>query len=90
MASDLLIAFVERRVLPLQGRPHPIFRMCGHYDPCWLCTKEMPTAEVARMVNEISDLKVSEGDRWFGKRPYCRNDPPPAISPSISYFDSDF
>ena len=47
MASDLLIAFVECRVLPLQGRPHPIFRMSGHRDPSQLCTKEMPTAEVA-------------------------------------------
>ena len=62
MASDLLIAFVKSRVLPLQGCPHPIFQMSGHHDPSRLCTKEMPTAEVARMVNDISDLKVSEGD----------------------------
>ena len=32
-ASDLLVAFVERRVLPLQGRPHLICRMSGHRDP---------------------------------------------------------
>jgi len=62
VASDLLIAFVERRVLPLQGRPHPIFQMSGHRDPSRLCTKEMPTTEVTRMGNEIFDLKVSEAE----------------------------
>ena len=90
MASDLLIAFIERRVLPLQGRPHLICRMSGHRDPSRLCTREMPTAEVARMVNEISDLKVSEGDWRYGKRPYSRDDPPPAVSPLISSFSSVF
>ena len=59
MASDLLIAFIERRVLPLQGRPHMICRMSGHHDPSRMCTKDMPTAEVGRMVNEITELKVS-------------------------------
>ena len=83
MASDLLIAFVERRILLLQGRPHPIFRMSGHRDPSRLCTKEMSTAEVASMVNEISDLKMSEGDWRYGKRPYSRHNPPPAVSSSF-------
>ena len=90
MASDLLIAFVERRVLPLQSLPHPFFRTGGHRDPCWLCTKGMPPAEVARMVNEISNLKVSEGAWRFGKRRYFRDNTPPAVSPSISSFSSDF
>ena len=35
-ASDLLVAFLTRRVLPLQGRPHLISRMSGHHDPCRL------------------------------------------------------
>lgn len=85
MASDLLVAFVERRILPLQSRPHPIFRMGGHRDPCRLCMKEMPPAEVARMVNEISDLKVSEGDCRYNKRPYSRDNPAPAVSPLIFF-----
>ena len=80
MASDLLITFVERRVLPLQGHPHLICRMSGHRDPSRLCTREMLTAEVARMVNEISDLKVSEGSWRFGKQSYSRDNPPPAVS----------
>ena len=69
VASDLLIAFVERRVLPLQSRPHLIFRMSMHRDPSRLCTKQMPTAEVACMVNEISDLKVLEVEWRYRKRP---------------------
>ena len=80
MASDLLVAFVERRVLSLQSRPHPIFRMGGHRDPCRLCTKGMPPAEVSRMVNEISDLRMSEKEWRYGKRPYSRHDPPPVVS----------
>ena len=75
-ASDLLVAFVERRVLPLQGRPHLICRMSGHRDPSRMCTRDMPTAQVAPMVNEISDLKLSEGSWRFGKRPYSRRRPP--------------
>ena len=81
-ASDLLVAFVMRRVLPLQGRPHLISRMSGHRDPCRLSTKEMSAAEVANLVNEISDLKL-EGSWQFGKQPYSRADPPPAVSSSI-------
>ena len=32
--SDLLAAYVARRVLPLQARPHIISSMSGHRDPC--------------------------------------------------------
>ena len=81
-AADLLVAFVARRVLPLQGRPHLISRMSGHRDPCRLSTKEMPAAEVTNLVNEISGLKL-EGSWSFGKRPYSRADPPPAVSSPI-------
>ena len=78
-AFDLLTAFMERRVLPLQGRPHLISRMSGHRDPCRMCTKEMPDTEVARLVNHISNCKLSEAEWQFGKRPYSRAHPPPAV-----------
>ena len=52
---DLLSAFVARWVLPLQGRPHMICQMSGHRDPSRLCTKEMPHAEVAHMVNYLAN-----------------------------------
>ena len=86
VASDLLIALIERRVLPLQGRPHLICRMSRHRDPSRMCTRDMPTAEVARMVNEITDLKLSERSWRFGKRPYSRVNPPPAVSSSALSF----
>ena len=75
----MLVAFVEHRVLLLQCRPHLISQMSGHRDPCRLRTKEMPAAEIANLVNEISGLKL-EGSWSFGKRPYSRADPPPAVS----------
>ena len=35
---DLLAAFVTRRVLPLQSRPHLICQMSGQLDPSRMCT----------------------------------------------------
>ena len=52
-------SFMEHRVLPLQGRPHLISQMSGRRDPCWLSTKEMSASEVARLVNYISNCKLS-------------------------------
>ena len=50
---DLLTAFVARRVLLLQGRPHMICQMSGHQETSRMCTKEMPHSEVAHLVNYI-------------------------------------
>ena len=77
--ADLVAAFVERRVLPLQGRPHMICQMSGRFDPCRLSTREMPHAEVSYMVNYISNCKLAE-DWRYGKGPYSRANPPPAVS----------
>ena len=76
---DLLSAFVARWVLPLQGRPHMNCQMSRHRDPSWLCTKEMPHAEVAHMVNYLANCELTEEWR-FGKEPYSRADPPPMVS----------
>ena len=57
-----------------------ICQMSGHWDPSRLCTKEMPHAEVAHMVNYLSNCKLSEEEWWFGKEPYSRANPPPAVS----------
>ena len=77
--ADLVAAFVERRVIPLQGRPHMICQMSGRFDPCRLSTKEMPHAEVSYMVNYISNCKLSE--EWqYGKEPYSRANPPQVVS----------
>ena len=84
-ASDLLVAFVERRVLPLQGWPHLIYRMSGHRDPSRMCTKDMPHEEVAYMVNYLSDSRLP-GDWRFGKEPYSRANPPPVVSSATLFF----
>nr|XP_045089508.1 uncharacterized protein LOC109746334 [Aegilops tauschii subsp. strangulata] len=81
-ASNLLTAFVVHRVLPLQGRPHMISQISGHRDPCSLSTREMLAMEVACMVNEIANLKLSKSDWQFGKRPYSRAHLPPASNVS--------
>ena len=60
-ASDLLAAFVEHRVLPLQARPHLIGSMSGPRDPCRMSTKALAIVEVVRLVNYFSDCKLVEG-----------------------------
>ena len=57
---DLIAAFVERRVLPLQGHPHMICQMSGPFDPSRLSTKEMPHDEVSYMLNYITNCKLTE------------------------------
>ena len=56
-------------------------QMSGHQDPCQMCTKEMPDTEVARLVNHISNCKLSEVEWQFGKRPSSHAHPLPAVSP---------
>ena len=81
---DLLAAFVTRRVLPLQSRPHLICQMSGQLDPSRMCTKEMPREEVAYMVNYLANCKLTE--EWqFGKEPYSRANPPPTVCLLVSF-----
>nr|XP_020168930.1 enolase-phosphatase E1-like [Aegilops tauschii subsp. strangulata] len=55
-----------------------------------MCTKEMPIAEVAYLVNEIVNLKL-EPEGWrFGKRSYSRVDPPPMVLPLQLEANADF
>ena len=92
--ADLLAAFMARRVLPLQGRPHLICQMSGHRDPSRMCSKDMPHAEVVDMVNYMSNCNLAA--TWqFGKEPYSRANPPPVVSRLSSSFvffaaESDF
>lgn len=85
-AVDLIVAFIGRRVLPLQRRPHRICDMSGRRDPCRLSTKELTLAEIAQHINDVSaaGLKVEE---WqFGKEPHSRAAPAPAVSPWSLFF----
>ena len=82
----MLAAFVARRVLPLQGRPHLICQMSGLGDPSRMSTKEMPRKEVANLVNHIVHCEFKE-DWQFGKEPYSRDNPPSMVSCIRLYFD---
>ena len=82
---DLLSAFMARRVLPLQGRPHVICQMSGQLDPSRMCTNDMPHEEVAHMVNYLANCKLSA--EWqFGKEPYSRAHPPPTVCSIYPFF----
>jgi hypothetical protein len=85
-ATDLLAAFIHRRVCPLQIRPHRICDMIGRRDPCRLSTKRLPSKEVVRHVNDISKSKLDEDGWEFGMPPYCRRQPPPPVSTWSPYF----
>ena len=76
--SDLLAAFLARRVLPLQSCPHLICQMSGQLDPSRMCTKDMSHDEVAHMVNYLANCKLS-GEWRFGKEPYSHAHPPPTV-----------
>ena len=82
---DLLAAFVTRRVLPLQSRPHLICQMSGQLDPSRMCTKEMPQHDAASMVNYLANCQLSE-DWQFGKEPYSRANPPPTVRSPRLFF----
>ena len=86
---DLLAAFVTRRGLPLQSRPHLICQMSGQLDPSRMCTKDMPHDEVAHMVNYLANCKLSA--EWqFGKEPYCRAHPLPTVCSLFLFLLSQF
>ena len=78
--TDLVAAFIQRRVLTQQFRPHLIRDMGGRRDPSRKSTKEMPIDEVAHHVNYISSSQLDVGSWSFGKEPYSRANPPPEVS----------
>jgi len=85
-ASDLLITFVSRRVLPLQLRAHKIGHMSGRLDPTRTSAVELEPADVARRVNLISNAKLPEKWRW-GMKPFDRANRPPVVSgPALRCF----
>jgi len=83
--TDLLAAFIMRRVLPLQGRSCLIGEMVGLQDPNRMGSTRLSTEQVARGVNDIS--KANLGEDWrFGKAPYSQSNPAPQVSVWSSYF----
>jgi hypothetical protein len=78
-AEDLLCTIAERRVLPLQMRPHKIGHMSGRLDPTRTSKAPLNKAQVARRVNHIT--KANMPDDWaYGMEPYDRVHPPQLVS----------
>lgn len=68
--ADLIAAFIPRRVLPLQRRPHRICDISGRHDPCRMSTKGLSPIGIVQCVNNISSVGLSETAWRFGMEPY--------------------
>ena len=73
---DLLMAWVSRRVIPLQRRPHKLCFLSGLRDPSRTAREVMLEDEAARLASAIIDGRV-EDDWEFGVVPYHHSNPPP-------------
>ncbi|KAK1605218.1 hypothetical protein QYE76_028891 [Lolium multiflorum] len=87
-AEDLLCTYVERRVIPLQGRVHKIGLMSGRLDPTRTSRIALTKAQVARRVNSITKANLPEDWAW-GLPPYDRAAPPERIFPRQEIEDGD-
>ena len=75
---NLLMAWVSRRVILLQRRPHKLSFLSGLRDPSRTAREVMPEDEAARIASAIIDGRV-EDDWDFGVEPYRRSRPPPTV-----------
>ena len=83
--TDLLAAFITRRVLPLQRRSCLIGEMIVLQDPNRMGSTRLSAEQVARGVNDIS--KANLGEDWrFGKALYSQSILAPQVSVWSSYF----
>ena len=75
---DLLMAWVSRRVIPLQWRLHKLCFLSGLRDPSRTAREVTLKDEAARLASAIIDGRV-EDDWDFGVEPYRRSRPPPQV-----------
>ncbi|KAK1664446.1 hypothetical protein QYE76_052605 [Lolium multiflorum] len=87
-AEDLLCTYMERRVIPLQGRVHKIGLMSGRLDPTRTSRVALTKAQVAHRVNNITKANMPEAWEW-GLPPYDRAAPPERIFPRQEIEDGD-
>ena len=78
--DDLLRTFVSRRVNPLQSRTHKMCVMSGRHDPNRMSTFALSKAEIYRRVKAIAKTSMDDGEWQWGKEPYDRHHPGPAVS----------
>ena len=75
---NLLMAWVSRRVIPLQRRPHKLCYLSGLRDPSRTAREVMYEEEAAQPASAIIDGRV-EDDWEFSVVPYRRSQPPPTV-----------
>ena len=81
--QDLILTFIDRRVLPLQWRPHKMCHMSGRFDPTRITTKLLSKLAIAYRANSVSELTLGEDWTW-GKQAYSRESPPETVSSPAS------
>ena len=62
--TDLMCAFIARRVSPLQARSHKMCFMSGSHDPTQHSTKELTQDSIARRVSSIFKLNLVDDWAW--------------------------
>jgi hypothetical protein len=72
--SDLLIAFLDARMSPLQCRSHKMCFLGSARDPTRHSSRALTAVEVAQKVNRIAEVKLPASWAW-GLRPYDRSNP---------------
>jgi hypothetical protein len=71
--SDLLLAFLDARVSPLQRRSHKMCFLGSNRDPTQHSSKALSTMVVAQKANKITEVKLHATWAW-GLKPYdCNN-----------------
>jgi hypothetical protein len=72
--SDLLLAFLDARVSPLQRRSHKMCFLGSARDPTRHSSRTLAAVEVAQKANRIAEVKLPTTWAW-GLRPHDRNNP---------------
>jgi hypothetical protein len=71
---DLLLAFLDARMSPLQRRSHKMCFLGSARDPTRHSSRALTATEVAQKANRIADVKLPASWAW-GLRPYDRGNP---------------
>jgi hypothetical protein len=92
--SDLLLAFLDARVSPLQRRSHKMCFLGSARDPTRHSSRALTATEVAQKANRIAYVKLPASWTW-GLKPYDRSNPiaevrlpgSASVSPPLRRFD---
>jgi hypothetical protein len=72
--SDLLLAFLDARVSPLQCRPHKMCFLGSARHPSCHSSRVLMAEEVAQKANKIAEARLLASWEW-GLRPHDRDNP---------------